>query len=161
MDAPLKQAYLSAANFSVSRHDFFRLGGFDERLNDAEDLDLGRRAVSAGYGIYYKAEAAAVHHDLNVSGFRQFIKRQRRYSHARRKLKELHPGYYPSPDGIPRVERLRTEIKRKVFAIFVSGFWIISLERNWWKWLPQKIRFKLYDIIVTANGSIYPDRIPL
>lgn len=72
---------MTAANLSLPREDFLRLGGFDTAFTIAscEDADLGIRARQAGIRIVYRPDIVAVHHDWAVS-LRSFAERQRLYS---------------------------------------------------------------------------------
>jgi GT2 family glycosyltransferase len=72
---------MSAANVSMPRADFERLGGFDTGFTIAsgEDWDLGMRARQAGIRILYHPELAVVHDDWAVD-LDRFCERQRLYS---------------------------------------------------------------------------------
>src|SRR5206468_5595350 len=55
IDEPLKKnnLFITAANFSIPRLFFEKLGGFDERLLDAEDFDLAVKAYKSGVNLYF------------------------------------------------------------------------------------------------------------
>lgn len=157
-DSALQHPYLSAANFSISKLIFYKLDGFDERLTDAEDYDLATRAMKSGFSIYFSAKAIAMHDDDNVADFRGYITRLRRYAIAQTKLIQLKPELYKSCQISKKDDKI-SKLKRGIFYLFANRFWIYSIERGLWKWLPERVRFKLYDIVVTANGSFFPDKV--
>lgn len=153
-----KNVFLMAANFSILKKTFEALAGFDERLTDAEDFDLAVRAFKAGIELFYNHDAFAWHNDL-ITG-KNYIKRLRQYHASHLKLVEVKPTLYkdnnkflsPQPIGM----------KKFLFSFFARPFWVRLLDHNRILWaLPKKIRYKLYDIIVTANGVYYPEKVSL
>jgi GT2 family glycosyltransferase len=153
---PLKkeEVFLTAANFSVPRKLFYELNGFDENLTDAEDFDLAVRANAAGIPVYYDHRAFALHEDP-VTG-QSYIKRQRQYRAAHKELFNRFPSRYVSfRDHTPKEPK---GLKKAFFRFFCSPFWIKWLDkRSGKKLLPKKLRYKLYDWIITANGVYYPE----
>ncbi len=150
--------FISAANFSISKELFFELNGFDKELNDAEDFDLAVRAYQKGIQLYYNHKAFAFHNDFITC--KSYIKRQRQYKAAYqslRKRKELLLNAFPlrylsNPNGFKAI----------IYNIFTFKFWIWSIDNfNWLTVFPKKIRYKIYDIVIMANGVYYPDRIKL
>ena len=154
---PLSQPYITAANFSIAKDLFNELNGFDERLTDAEDYDLAVRAQRAGVPLYYNHKAFAWHNDPVTC--RTYIVRMRQYTKAHRKLNELKPELYGSANKYLVVKP--TGVKGFLFQLFCQRFWINSVDKEYWKWLPSQVRFKLYDWVVTANGSFYPGKVQL
>lgn len=153
-----KNVFLMAANFSILKKTFEALAGFDERLTDAEDFDLAVRAFKAGIELYYNHEAFAWHNDL-ITG-KSYIKRLRQYHASHLKLEDVKPTLYkdnnkflsPPPAGI----------KKHLFSFFAHPFWIGLLDHNrLLQAIPKNIRYKLYNIIVTANGVYYPEKVSL
>lgn len=55
--------FCTAANMSIARRQFLRLGGFDETLVSAEDQDLALRHSKAGGTIVFLPEAVGIHRD--------------------------------------------------------------------------------------------------
>lgn len=149
--------FLTAGNCSMPRDVFDQLNGFDERLNDAEDYDMATRAMLLKIPLYFGEDAWAYHNEL--VNCRQYIKRLRQYSEVQTYLSLIKPELYGS-DHKYKVTR-PTGNKAFIFKRLCSNFWITSVDKNSWKWLPKPIRYKLYDLIVTANGSFYPDRVRL
>src|SRR5688500_2523416 len=70
--------FITAANFSIAKKTFNELGGFDEKLRDAEDMDFAIRAHKADIPLYFDQKVFAWHDD--TISCRNFIKRQRQYS---------------------------------------------------------------------------------
>lgn len=147
--------YLSANNFSVLKSVFTDLGGFDNRLTDAEDYDLAVRAKDKGYSIYLGLKAFAWHND--VTDCLKYIKRLRQYNKAQQVLLELKPTLYK---GRHRYNiKAPVLLKAVIFKMLCHRFWINGVDRAWFTFLPSSIRFKLYDLIITANGVFYPEKL--
>lgn len=155
----LKNVYITASNFSVLRQLFFELGGFDERLNDAEDYDLAVRANLRGYSIYWNHEALAFNNDVdNITCLKSII-RQRQYAKAHEQLRRMKPEIY---NGVIARAAYKPDLFRRViFKSLCSEWWVNSVDKGYWKWMPEQFRFKLYDMIITANGALYPEKVKL
>ncbi|MDO1448849.1 glycosyltransferase family 2 protein [Rhodocytophaga aerolata] len=147
---------LAAANCSINKMSFLQLGGFDERLTDAEDFELGTRAHEKGFSIYYNSQARAFHDDPVTC--RSYIRRQREYTKAHIKLHKIRPEivgnysnasiYKPSP------------LKKVVFCLFANKFFVHTIDHfNFYRFvMPQKVRYKLYDLVVWGMAKVFPDR---
>lgn len=148
--------YLTAGNLSIAKELFFQLEGFDERLNDAEDYDMAMRAIRLYIPLYYREAAFTWHNDpVNC---RKFIKRLRQYASAQQQLCRLKPELY---NNSLRVVSIPKGMKGMAFQLFCFQWWIDSVDKGFWKWLPSNIRFKLYDLIITANGSFFTQKVTL
>jgi len=157
----LNSPYLTANNFSVWVNLFFDLGQFDDRLNDAEDYDLAVRAFQENYPIYLSSKAFAYHYDAGLKNFKNYIRRLRQYREAQEMLVYYKPELYADKAKNQRFPVNPKGIKSKAFSFFAHNYWIKAVEKGHLKWLPKDIRFKLYDIIVTANGDFFPSNVPL
>jgi len=154
---PKEKVFLTAANFSVPRLLFLQLGGFDSILNDGEDFDLVTRATMAGISIFYNSDACVWH--LEKNSCLGNIKRTRGYYEAGRILLKAKPEIYEPIFGHRR--QMNKGWKAQLFRFFCSMFWIESIDKDWWKWLPEQLRFKLYDVVLTANGIFFPEIVKL
>ncbi len=139
--------FLMAAHLSMPKALFEALGAFDEALRDAEDYDLGKRAVEAGYPIYFDTSILAWHDDfITCQGY---IKRQQQYFRAHQRLKDLYPERYadnPYEIAVPR------SWKKQVYRLLSWGLWPWLIDHfNFFRFLPKKVRYKLYDAIVMAH----------
>ncbi|QMU27567.1 glycosyltransferase family 2 protein [Adhaeribacter radiodurans] len=157
----LKTPYISANNFSISKDLFFKLGQFDYRLNDAEDYDLAVRAFQENYPIYISSKAYAYHFDFGLKNFKSYIKRIRQYREAQEKLINFKPELYGDKAQNERFPVNPSGIKSKVFKLFANKYWIKAAEQGYLKWLPRDIRCRIYDIVVTANGRFFPEKVAL
>lgn len=140
----LKRPYITANNFGISRIFFHKMGGFDERLNDAEDFDLAVRIFEAGYPIFYDSQLI-VHHQLQ-SSFRDYINRQLEYKNANEQLLAINPV----------VRKYKSHLhygrfKRAFLWFFSFSFFPDSIDNYVFKLFPAKVRFKLYDWVLEAN----------
>lgn len=142
--------FITAANFSIPRDIFLKINGFDEGLTDAEDYDLAIRASKQGIQLFYDHSAFSWHND--PVSCRKYIRRMRQYRQAHKKLYVL--------GKIAHFSEAPTGLKGMFFRIFCHTFWIRSIDGEVWKCLlPQKWRYRLYDFVITANGSYYPESV--
>ncbi|GAB4129019.1 MAG: hypothetical protein OHK0045_06760 [Raineya sp.] len=146
--------FLMAAHLSLPKDSFFQLGGFDEALTDAEDYDLGKRAIEQGIQIYFNPEIIAWHDDFITC--QSYIKRQQQYQKAHQKLKELYPKRYAYSQYAYKPAK---GIKKLIYWFFSGNFWVNVVDRfNFLRLLPRKLRYKIYDIIIMANAVHFPLR---
>ncbi|MCP4521838.1 MAG: glycosyltransferase family 2 protein [Cytophagales bacterium] len=140
--------FVTAANLAISKNTFNSLEGFDSRLNDCEDWDLGVRAFKENISIYYYHEAFAWHDDFITC--KSYIKRQKEYKKFHQKLLKLKPELYK--EYSERTSTQPTGIKKLVFQLFKNNFWVWSIDHfNWLKILPKPIRYKIYDLVITSH----------
>lgn len=150
-----KSLYLTAAHCSMSRPLFGRLGGFDERLTDAEDYDLAVRAYQAGVPIYCDQGIVAWHDDFITC--QSYVKRLRQYRTAHNVLRELKPETHRAFNQYDARPVKASE--RWVYSL-VSRRWLVTaIDRNYLAFvLPARLRFKLYDVVTTGLSSYFSDR---
>jgi glycosyltransferase involved in cell wall biosynthesis len=152
----IKKAFVTAANFSIPKEIFLQLKGFEEQLTDTEDFELAVRAAKSGIKIYYDYTAFAWHNDKITCA--SYIKRLRQYRKSNEKLARLKPTLVS--DGLLKIPRSPSGIKKIFFIFFCSSFWINQIDRpSWILWLPKAIRYRIYSYVVTANGVYFPDKI--
>jgi glycosyltransferase involved in cell wall biosynthesis len=147
--------FLTAANFSISKTTFIRLHGFDEQLRDAEDFDLAVRAIKADIPLYFKKNAFAWHNDSITC--KTYIRRQREYTKAINVLTRLKPWLVT--EGFIKNTAPPSKYKAYLYKLFLSRIWIDAADKNHFVFLPKPWRYKLYDIIVAANGIYFSDRV--
>jgi glycosyltransferase involved in cell wall biosynthesis len=146
--------FLTAANFSIPAALFRQLGGFDERLTDAEDFDLAVRASCQGIPIYFRREAVAWHDDFITC--RSYVKRLRQYQLAHGKLHQLKPDLYRKFDQY--AYRPTGGLKKLAYHLTAAP-WVVGLiEGGGLRVLPKKLRYKLYDIVTTGFAVHFPER---
>jgi glycosyltransferase involved in cell wall biosynthesis len=156
---PLTSPYITANNFSIPKKLFKQLDGFDSRLRDAEDYDLAVRALSTGIPVYFSNKAICFNNDVDNVNCQKYIKRFREYTAAQGVLQNLKPEIYGRTHQY--ASTVPKGVKGKIFLTLCSNWWINSVDKGLWKWIPEVIRFKLYDMVVTANGVFYPDKVKL
>ena len=145
----VQNLFLTAANFSISRFLFLHLEGFDARLRDCEDFDLGIRLLKEKIPVYFNPFIIGVHNDKLTC--EAYINRRREYSVALLKLKVLKPDL-----GIQSVN-LRSENhsvrKRLLVRLFGFSVWKVIIDKfNFLKFLPKKLRYKIYEWVVYAGS---------
>lgn len=142
--------FLTAANFSLPKNLFFKLEGFDERLTDAEDFDLGLRAIQAGIPVYFNGNIIGWHDDFITC--RSYIKRLRQYQEAQKRIRLLKPDLY---EGYNRHKVTAAKgIKRIVFWLFGHKFWVKAIDNEKWiKFLPKAIRYRIYTLVIDSLYS--------
>lgn len=152
----LTTAYVTANNFSIAKTDFDALGMFDIRLKDAEDYDLAMKAKEAHKPIYLSNLCWAWHNDVAAKNFLSYIKRLREYNKAQYDLIKINPEVYGNPQKNVRYPLRPSGIKTIFFKFFVNRFFVFSLDKKFWRFLPIPIRCKLYDYVLTSNGVYFP-----
>ena len=152
-----KSLFITAANFSIAKNLFFQLQGFDEQLTDAEDFDLAVRANQQGINLFYDHSAFAWHADP-ITG-KSYIKRLRQYRKSQERLRELKPAVYSTIQLHHPV--MPTGLKQMVYLFFARNYWVVWLDSKSFfkKLLPRFIRYKVYDLITTANGVYFPEQV--
>lgn len=149
--------FVAAANLSLAKNVFNQLGGFDERLSDAEDFDLAVRAHIENIPLFFNKQVFAWHNDIITCA--SYIKRTRQYAEAHKRLVKLKP-WMADKEYIKPAEQ-PVGWRKKVFRFFASPFWINAVDKEKLKFLPKKLRFKIYDVIITANGIYFTDRVAI
>jgi glycosyltransferase involved in cell wall biosynthesis len=141
--------FFAAANCSMPTKLFWELGGFDERLTDAEDYDLAMRAIEKNIPVYFDKSNSAIHHDIITC--RSYINRTRQYQAAQQKLRALHPDWYKDS---------RSELSsfKKIFYwTFSFSFWPKLIDNtSLIMALPKFARYKIYDWVIHSQGVVFP-----
>lgn len=138
--------FITAAHCSIPKKLFISLGMFDERLTDNEDYDLALKAEKAGVDIYYNPTLMGWHDDFITAA--SYLRRLKQYAQSRRQLSQIN-----SLVVIPKKEK--NLIKRAIYYLFSFDFWIQIIDNESINWLPQAIRFKLYDFIFHSQSVVY------
>ena len=139
--------FLTAANFSTPKDLFWELGGFDERLTDAEDFDLGVRAFQQGVPVYFDIENIAWHDDFITC--KTYLRRLEQYAQSHKTLMNLKPEVYTEFNQYQ--PQPLSWFKKSIYGLFSPNFWVGGIDKNILQFLPQTLRYKLYDIITTAQ----------
>lgn len=139
--------FMTAANCSMPRSLFLSLGGFDERLRDAEDYDFALRASQSGVPLFYNHKAFAQHHDRVTAA--SYLRRTEQYREAQLRLRQLFPNrenkYLAPPKPF---------LKRVFFRVFKVSCWVPLIDKGILKYLlPRFFRYRIYDWVITAHAS--------
>lgn len=150
-DGPVKKerAGLVGANKSMPKALFWEVGGFDEQLTDSEDFEFAFRAMHKhNYDIYFDYRTWVYHDDYK--SFEQYLNRRLEANGSSKRLVRLFPEileYYSS-----KFIFKPNKWKQPIFNIFKAKFFQkLTTTTFFLKCFPQKVRYKLYDIIITAN----------
>lgn len=141
----------SAAFFSIERNTMLLLGGFKDGLLDAEDYEFGLRARNAGITIAVNMQLVAAHND--TISCRTFILRNRQYAKANKHL--VSAGIIQSSQYVLAKPAI---IKKMLFNLLAVRFWVKLIDRNFFTWLYQPLRYKLYEYVAAAFIYYYPDK---
>lgn len=142
---------VSAANLSLPAEVFDRLGGFNARLGDAEDFELGLRARRQGIASHW-SEGPTVWHTGRFT-FRSYIQRRRQYRKARLHVfKEHFPG-----QPLPEIEQL-TPFKWAVYWLVSRPSVARLADAGAFRFLPVTLRDRLYDLVVHGLAHVFPER---
>jgi glycosyltransferase involved in cell wall biosynthesis len=144
-----KRAGINGGNHSMPRTLFMTLGGYNEQLTDSEDFEFAFRAMHHyQYDIYNNYQAWVYHDDFK--NFQQYFKRRLEANNSSKRLVHLYPEilvHYSSKFIFhPKLW------KRPFFNVFKAPFFQnLPTTKFFLNCFPQKLRYKLYDIIITAN----------
>ncbi|MDA1120983.1 MAG: glycosyltransferase [Bacteroidetes bacterium] len=143
-----KSIFLTAANFALKKETFKKVSGFNEELTDAEDFDLAMRAYQQNISLYFNHGAIAFHHDPVTC--QQYAMRLQQYKTAHLRLISIH-GDALNDFNVPKYKPYKG-LKRLIYRFFSLPIWIRTIDGfNWLRILPQKWRYKIYEIIITAQ----------
>ena len=145
--AVLEKPYLNAQNCMIRRDTFELLGGFDNRLRDAEDLALAITAFDKHIPILLDADIRVGHH--LQPDFRTYAQRLIEYEKARRSLTQLNPAaaqYVITPAR-------RSHAKTTFYKMLSARVWIDLIDKGVFMFLPRTFRFRIYDLLLTAYSA--------
>jgi GT2 family glycosyltransferase len=154
-----EQPYITAAHFSLRNGQFFQLGGFDEQLSDTEDYDLAMRAAQAGLPLYTDPQLIAWHDDFVTA--ERYIQRRRQYYTANRMLAERKPQLIKQFQRNLQPWRRRLPFyKRWAFSLMARPDWVRQIDREAGplRWLPRRLRYRCYDLVIYGLSLHYPHR---
>lgn len=137
--------FFTAANCSMKRTVFEKLKGFDERLTDAEDFNLGFRGLNAGFEVYFDRDNKAQHREFITA--KSYVRRLREYRKAHLKMAEL----YKSQENVKH-----SAFKRMIYWLLAFPFCLQLIDADFLKILPRAVRYRLYDAIFHALSVEYP-----
>lgn len=147
-DEKSKVPYITAANFSISKELFLKLGAFDERLTDAEDYHLAILAFENNIPIYFNPEITAWHDDLITC--KSYIKRLKEYEQAQEKLIKLFGDLYTIK--YPFRNKIKISLlKKSIYYLFSFDFWVPLIDFGFLSVLPQSIKYRIYDLVIMGN----------
>lgn len=152
---PVSQVFLSAANFSISKELFEKLGGFDRKKEVVEDFDLAVRAVRRGILIFYRPSARAFHD--NILTCSEFVKKQRQYAESYLRYSAVQPELEQSFSALQRYRP--SFLKRLFYFVFSTPFFVRLVDSNVLQVLPRRLRFEFYAVVVTGMAKVFPSRI--
>jgi glycosyltransferase involved in cell wall biosynthesis len=153
---PKDKIYITAANFSISKDLFEKLGGFDPNLKAVVDYDLAMRASELDIPIYYSSTAFGWHDDFITC--KSYVKRRRQGVENERLLMQI------KPELASKYHRYKEEkpstLKLFVYSLLAHSFFVTLIDEfNVFKYiLPRGIRYKFYSAVVMALGKYYPKR---
>ncbi len=138
--------HLTAANFSIPRETFQQLKGFEETLTDSEDIHLAYKAIQNGVSVYFDPNIIAWHNDFVP--IEDYIKRRKEYMKSfKGLLRSNFPSEWKAKHAPPK-----PGVKKLCFHLFSFNFWLTLTKRNYLFFLPKKIKYKLYDVIITGHS---------
>lgn len=145
-----KNFSFTSGNLSLSKKLFEQLNGFDERLNDSEDLDFCIRALIKKTPVFVNHNILTWHCDyINIGNY---IKRQKEYLTALAKLAVYHPEYLAyRPDGFSRAIKKETPWYLKLFIY--NSIWERLLKSDFFlNLVSEKVRYKIYNMLIYSSS---------
>lgn len=144
----MSKPYMSAANAFIRKSVFLEVGAFDEKLRDAEDFDLAVRLFERNYPLYRDSTVEGFY--ITQQSFGAMVKRHREYRAAHRVLRMQNTEVDKYMPFRPWRE---SRLKKIIFRMLAVPYLIPLVESGVFRFLPAQMRFKLYDIILTANTA--------
>jgi glycosyltransferase involved in cell wall biosynthesis len=145
---------LSAANFSIRKKIFEKLGGFDPELRDCEDFDLGVRAFFKGFDLVHDPVNTAIH-----EGFPSMVAyalRQREYRKAQSILKDLR-NREPFAKQYDKYFEEKKWLNKLIYFFF-PGITLTWIDSGYFSFIPDRFRFAFYSRVFSALTLYYPNR---
>ncbi len=139
--------FFSTANCSIPREIFEQLKGFDEQLTDAEDYDLGYRALKENIPVYFDKSNLSIHRERITC--LSYIERQRQYNKAKQKWKIIRQ--------VPLSIEGKSYLKLILYGMFAFRFWVRAIDLELFLFLPRRLRYKLYDVVIQALSVEFPN----
>ncbi|MCC5931181.1 MAG: glycosyltransferase family 2 protein [Cyclobacteriaceae bacterium] len=143
--------FVTAAHLSMPKSVFQNLNGFDEKLKDAEDFDLGLRALDTSIRIFFDINLLGWHYDNTTC--LQYIKRRRSYEKAHNILLQINEKYREIKDT--QVEN--SLIKRLIYRLLASKYWVDFIDSEKLIWLPKSLRYRLYSAVIWSLGKYHTE----
>jgi glycosyltransferase involved in cell wall biosynthesis len=141
--------FVTAANCSIAKNQFFDMEGFDERLTDVEDYDFGYRALERKIPVFFDKSNRAIHHDSITA--KKYIHRLRLYGMAHSRLLELHP------ERKHNVTIKKSYLKRILYRVMANPYLVKLIDKGFFKEMfSESIRFKIYDFVIQALAVEFP-----
>ncbi|MTI32486.1 glycosyltransferase [Xanthovirga aplysinae] len=152
--SPKEKASINGPNFSISRTVFIEMGMLNEDLTDSEDFELAFRAVHQHNLTIYSDKRTWVYHD-DYKNLEEYINRKYICSLSAREMIKKNPEIlklYAS-----KYQFSPSFWKSPMFKFFRNQRWIKLLSNDLFRsFLPLKLRYKLYDLIITSNTVYKP-----
>ncbi len=153
--------YLAAANFSITKNIFNKIGGMDESLNRAEDYEFAIRAKAEGIQTILANNFAKVTHLDSNNNFNDWVLKAR--------LGEINNAIVYAKDNqkfqvyAPPKKNLANFFKKIIFKSLANKrAYAFMTSSSFLKWIiPNFILFRAYDLIVAANSKYYPEKVTL
>lgn len=143
--------HLTAANFSIPKSLFQNLGGFDETLTDAEDICLAYKALDQNIEVYFDPHTVAWHNDF--CDCKKYILRRREYQSTYEGLsKKIKESWVTK-----RIINM-SATKHAILYIFSFPFYVKMIDKNMLVFLPEKLRYRIYDVVITSLSTLYSNR---
>lgn len=139
--------FITAAHCSIPKQLFTQLGMFDERLTDTEDYDLALKAKAVNIDIYFNPTIFGWHDDFITA--QSYLNRLKEYAASNMRLRHINPLATNYTQNTP-------PLKRWFYYPFSFPRWISYIDKEAFFWLPQTLRYKIYDIIFHSQANVYP-----
>lgn len=137
--------FFTASNCSIPRAIFDRLDGFNAKLKDAEDYELAYRALDQHIAVYYDKGNKAFHTELITC--KGYVARLREYGKAHKEIASMHQRTGTARKGAGSFAR------SVVYRVLAFSFWVRMIDSNLLRFLPQKLRYKLYSAIIHSLAN--------
>lgn len=145
-------AGMPGANWSIKKENFFKIGKLNENLFDSEDFEFSFRATHEfNIPIYFDLNTWVYHDDYkSLSEYiERYILGNMSLTNLFNENNEIRELYYK------KLYIRKTTLKSVFFRFFNTKFALKFTETNVFLSIPKKIRYKIYDFIITAKTRYF------
>jgi glycosyltransferase involved in cell wall biosynthesis len=137
----------TSGHLSMPKSFFDLLGGFHEKLTDAEDYDLAMRTLEQNIPIFNDPTISVFLDDF--ANCRTHIYRQIEYKKSHIRLQQLGLQYNTSI--FKPLEKPNNRAKLFLLGMLAYRGWVWGIDHQLFLWLPKMLRYKFYSTVVYAH----------
>jgi cellulose synthase/poly-beta-1,6-N-acetylglucosamine synthase-like glycosyltransferase len=146
--------WLPAGNMLIRKGLFFKIGGFREDIETAEDWDLCARMIGLGYHVISDGRMKCIHVG-NPKTLREFFQKELWYGKGAAQLYYNHGIRGP-------IQKLTLTCLIAIYVLLLDVLFIILGQGVAWSWLPLTVSIVfLHPVVMGVRRSLAHGRIYL